>query len=70
MEALILRILLGLYGVAGFIIALAYLRHRRVTTGEYAFWGTLAFVLPVLGPFLVIAARPGPRKRKRRAARR
>ena len=66
MEQTFLRLVLGLYGLASFAISLAYLRYRRVTVSEYAFWGTLALAIPVLGPFLVIAARPGPRKRVRR----
>jgi len=64
--AFLLRFLLAAYSAIAFIICLFYLRYRRVTLGEYAFWGIVAFILPVLGPFLVIAARPGPRKRLRR----
>jgi hypothetical protein len=66
MEVIILRVLLSVYCVAALVIAIFYLRYRRLTLGEYAFWGLLAFVIPVLGPFFVIAARPGPRKRLRR----
>jgi len=64
MEASILRFLLVTYLAAAFAAAIFYLRHRRVTPVEYLLWGTLALVLPVLGPFFVIAARPGPRKHK------
>ena len=66
MEATLLRFLLTGYLVAAFAVALFYLRHRRVTLVEYFLWGTLALALPVLGPFFVIAARPGPRKRIRK----
>ena len=66
MAADILRFVLGAYVMASFGIAVAYLRYRRVTAGEYVFWGALAVVLPILGPFFVIAARPGPRKRQGR----
>jgi len=66
MEAFILRILLATYGLIALAISLFYLRYRRVTWGEYTFWAIVAVVLPVLGPFFVIAARPGPRKRLRR----
>ena len=66
MEATLLRILLIAYLTAAFVVAMFYLRHRRVTPLEYLFWGTLALALPALGPFFVIAARPGPRKRTRR----
>ena len=63
MAADILRFVLGTYALVSFGMAVAYLRYRRVTPGEYVFWGVLAFALPILGPFFVIAARPGPRKR-------
>ena len=66
MEASFLRFLLAAYFAAAFAVALFYLRHRRVTLIEYIFWGTLALTVPVLGPFFVIAARPGPRKHVRR----
>ena len=61
-----LRFLLVIYFVAAFVAAIFYLRYRRAILLEYLLWGTVALVLPVLGPFLVIAARPGPRKRYRR----
>jgi hypothetical protein len=63
MEATILRFLLAGYSIAAFIITIFYLRYRRLALGEFAFWGCLALALPVVGPFFVIAARPGPRKR-------
>jgi hypothetical protein len=66
MDAFILRFLLAAYGIGAFLITGFYLRYRRVTFGEYVFWGTVALLLPVFGPFFVIAARPGPRKRIRR----
>jgi len=58
--------LLAIYMVAGFSLALFYLRHRQLTRAELTFWGILALLVPVFGPFFVIAARPGPRKRLRR----
>ena len=61
-----LRFLLVFYATAAFIAAFFYLRYRRAGFLEYVLWGIVALVLPVLGPFLVIAARPGPRKRTRR----
>jgi hypothetical protein len=64
MEATFLRLLLGIYAAAAFIFSLYYLYHRRVTLFEYVLWGTVALIVPVLGPFFVIAARPGPRKYK------
>ena len=59
----ILTILLGAYILASFALAISYLRYRRCTVMEIVLWGTLALCIPVLGPFFVIAARPGPHKR-------
>lgn len=67
MEAFILRFLLATYTLVALVISLFYLHYRRVNWGEYAFWGIVAFLLPILGPFFVIAARPGPRKRQQRS---
>jgi hypothetical protein len=66
MEATILRLVLAVYCLAAFAVTVFYLHYRRLTPGEYIFWGILALVLPVFGPFFVISARPGPRKRLRR----
>lgn len=66
MAYLILRTLIAIYALAAFILAIFYLRYRRCSPLEFALWGGLAFLLPVFGPFFVIAARPGPKKRLRR----
>jgi len=66
MVVLFLRSILALYIVAAFVLAIYYLRYRRCTRFEFAVWGALALFVPVLGPFFVIAARPGPKKRLRR----
>ena len=66
MEYQILREILILYVLCAFILTISYLRYRRCSALEFAIWGTLAFILPVLGPFFVIAARPGPKKRAKR----
>ena len=58
--------LLGVYAAGAFILSLFYMRYRRLTLLEKAFWGAVSLFLPVFGPFFVIAARPGPRKRLRR----
>lgn len=67
MEYLIFRAVLAVYAVAAFALAISYLRYRHCTPPEYIFWGVLALLFPILGPFFVIAARPGPKKRVRRA---
>ncbi|GAB4397048.1 MAG: hypothetical protein OHK0052_18920 [Anaerolineales bacterium] len=50
-------LLLCIIGCA--LLAMLYLRERRLTALAYALWGLLALCLPLLGPMLVIAARPG-----------
>lgn len=65
MESFILRFLLVAYSTVAFVVTIFYLYYRRVTLGEYVLWGIIAFILPIVGPFFVIAARPGPRKRIR-----
>ncbi len=66
MEQDILRGLLAVYIVLAFGLGMAYLYHRRCSTLEMILWGLVALVLPVIGPFFIIAARPGPRLRSRR----
>jgi hypothetical protein len=41
------------------LLAIFYLRRRELSTTAYLAWGLLAILLPLLGPFLVIAIRPG-----------
>jgi hypothetical protein len=67
MESTFLLIVLGLYILGSFALAASYLVYRRCATRELLLWGLLAFCIPVLGPFFVIAARPGPKKRPGRS---
>ncbi|MCG2784942.1 MAG: hypothetical protein L6461_07530 [Anaerolineae bacterium] len=62
----ILRVLLLVYLGISLVVAFAYLSRRRLTLGEWFFWGLVAVMLPVFGPFFVISARPGPRPLRRR----
>jgi hypothetical protein len=41
------------------LLALVYLRQRRMSIIEYFCWGLLVIVVPVIGPFIAIANRPG-----------
>jgi hypothetical protein len=41
------------------LLSLCYLRQRRLSSLSFWGWGLLALLVPVLGPFLVIANRPG-----------
>lgn len=54
-----LQILLVVVLLAMALLAAAYLCRRRLTWQETVVWGMVAFFLPLLGPFLVIAIRPG-----------
>lgn len=55
----ILKAVLLIYILAMVFLAIYYLRRRQLSWAAYCFWGLLAIVLPVLGPFLVIVSRPG-----------
>ncbi len=46
-----------LFGMA--LLAALFLRTRHLSTTAYIAWGLLALLLPAIGPFLVIALRPG-----------
>ncbi len=54
MRAILLAAILGMALLAAF-----YLRRREMALSEYLFWGLVIILLPMLGPFLVILARPG-----------
>ncbi len=41
------------------LLAYFYLRQRRMSWAAYCLWILITLLLPVLGPFLVIATRPG-----------
>lgn len=62
----LLLTILSLYILLALLIAFSYLARRRLTLGEWFFWGAVALFLPVFGPFFVISARPGPRTPRRR----
>ncbi len=54
-----LRVLIFVCIFGMLLVAILYLRQRKLSTMAYLLWGILALMLPVLGPYLVIAARPG-----------
>ena len=60
-------ICLAVYILISFLLAIFYLRYRRCSLLEVALWGILALFLPILGPFFVIAARPGSKNRIQRS---
>ena len=57
--AVVLKAVLVVTILAMAFLAVFYLRRRQLSWAAYCFWGLLALVLPVLGPFLVIVSRPG-----------
>ena len=49
-----------LAGICGMLLlAVLYLRQRKMPTSSFVLWGLLAIALPLLGPYLVIALQPG-----------
>lgn len=46
------------------MLAVLFLRQRKLSTLGYLMWGLLALFIPILGPYLVIAARPGEANRR------
>ncbi|MEA4908768.1 MAG: hypothetical protein VB089_14170 [Anaerolineaceae bacterium] len=69
MPASIIRTLLVIVAAAMLLLAIFYLRGRRLSWLEYGAWGLLALCLPYLGPFLVILSRPGEPRPARTTAR-
>ena len=57
MRGLLVLCLLGMM-----LLAALYLRGRRLSFVAYLRWGLLILLVPLLGPFLVILARPGYRR--------
>lgn len=55
----VMRVSLYLSLAAMALLAIFYLRGRRLSLAAYCLWGLLAVLLPALGPFLVILLRPG-----------
>ena len=55
----VVRTLLIVDMVGMALLALFYLRQRRMTLVSYCGWGLLALLVPVIGPFVLISTRPG-----------
>jgi len=55
----IMRAILGA-GILGMaLLAVLYLRQRRMSLHEYLAWGLLVVFVPLFGPFWVIYTHPG-----------
>ncbi len=65
----VMRALLLLDIVGSALLAIFYLRRRTISALAFLGWGLLAVLVPVIGPFLVIAARPGARHSSSRSSR-
>jgi hypothetical protein len=50
-------LLIAMMGMA--ILSFIYLSQRRLSWGEYLLLGVFSALIPVFGPFLVIALQPG-----------
>jgi hypothetical protein len=55
----VMRAFLGAGMVGMALLAIFYLRQRRMPFHEYLTWGLLAIFVPVFGPFWVIYTHPG-----------
>jgi hypothetical protein len=54
---LLILLVLDIFSLA--LLAAFYLRRRQMSWFEYLFWGLLAVLIPIIGPFLVIISKPG-----------
>jgi hypothetical protein len=55
----LMRLLLVTCLVGMAILAILSLRQRKMPVGVYLGWGLIAVLLPLVGPFIVLLARPG-----------
>ena len=55
----LMRLLLVICMLSMVILAVLYLRQRRLEPLEYALLGLAAILIPLIGPFMVIWIRPG-----------
>ena len=59
MTAEILRVVLAVCLIAMYVLAMLYLRRRKLSLGQFIAWGLFALFVPALGPFLLLLTRPG-----------
>jgi len=58
-----MRIILLLCLLGMLLLAVSFLRKRRISHAAYLSWGLLAVLVPILGPFMVIYYKPGDQAR-------
>lgn len=59
MTAEILRVVLAVCLIAMYVLAMLYLRRRKMSLAQFIAWGLFALFVPALGPFLLLLSRPG-----------
>ncbi len=59
MTAEILRVMLAVCLIAMYVLAMLYLRRRKLSLVQLIAWGLFALFVPALGPFLLLLSRPG-----------
>lgn len=64
----IIRGILATGMLAMLVLAVFYLRTRHLAWWQFFAWGLLAALVPIVGPFLVIALRPTGHPGLRRSA--
>jgi len=65
MNASMIKIFLVLFFILMVLVAFSYLSQRKMKRIAYALWGIFALLLPGIGPFFLIAYRPGDWDRKK-----
>ena len=55
----LMRSLLFICTLTMVILAVFYLRQRKLTHQAYILWGLVAILIPIIGPFIVIWMKPG-----------
>ena len=58
----LMRFLLLVCMLSMVILAVFYLRQRKLTHLAYVLWGLIAILIPIIGPFIVIWMQPGKEK--------
>ena len=60
-----MRLLLVICMLGMALLAVLFLRHRKLPVESYLSWGLVAILFPLIGPFWVILRQPGSGKLSR-----
>ena len=44
------------------VLAVFYLRRRKLTHLAYILWGLVAILIPIIGPFMIVWMKPGEKQ--------